>query len=54
LRWRGYGVSADDYDRFIMRRAKAIAIALNVKLMSMTLVQAKQAEEAEEEAPRPV
>jgi hypothetical protein len=42
-----YGVNADDYDRFISRRAKAIALALNVKLMSMTLVQAKDAEQVE-------
>jgi hypothetical protein len=40
-----YGVNADNYDLFIERRAKAIAIALNVKLMSMTLAQAAQAEE---------
>jgi hypothetical protein len=31
-----YGVNTDDYDRFIERRAKAIAMALNVKLMSNT------------------
>lgn len=31
-----YGVNNDDYDRFIERRAKAIAMALNVKLMSNT------------------
>jgi hypothetical protein len=40
-----YGVRTDNYDLFIERRAKAIALALNVKLMSMTLVQAAQAEE---------
>lgn len=39
-----YGVNADDYDSFIQRRAKAIALALNVKLMSMTPVQAAEAE----------
>jgi hypothetical protein len=39
-----YGVHTDDYDRFIARRAKAIALALNVKLMSMTLAQAAAAE----------
>lgn len=31
-----YGVKSDDYDLFIERRAKAIAGALNVKLMSKT------------------
>jgi len=35
-----FGVDRDDYDRFIECRAKAIALALNVKLMSMTLGQA--------------
>lgn len=40
----GYGVLADDYDMFIQRRAKAIALALNVKLLSLT---AKQAAEEE-------
>lgn len=39
-----YGVNADDYDSFIQCRAKAIAVALNVKLMSMTPVQAAEAE----------
>jgi hypothetical protein len=39
-----YGVNADDYDRFIECRAKAIALALNVKLMSMTPAQAVEAE----------
>lgn len=33
-------ITTDDYDRFIEQRAKAIARALNVKLMSMTAVQA--------------
>jgi hypothetical protein len=40
----GYGVNSDDYDAFIRRRAMAIAMALNVKLMSMTPVQAAEAE----------
>ena len=40
----GYGVNADDYAMFIERRSKAIALALNVKLMSMTLAQAAEAE----------
>lgn len=40
-----YGVKTDDYDRFIERRANAIALALNVKLISMTPLQAAQAEE---------
>ena len=40
-----YGVYDDDYDRFIECRSKAIALALNVKLMSITPHQA-----AEEEA----
>jgi hypothetical protein len=49
-----YGVNADDYDLFIVRRAKAIALALNVKLLSMTPNEAAEAEkkgyeEAEEE-----
>jgi hypothetical protein len=39
-----YGVSGDDYDRFIQHRANAIALALNVKLMSMTAAQAVLAE----------
>lgn len=39
-----YGVKADDYDTFVKNRARAIALALNVKLMSMTLVQAAEAE----------
>jgi hypothetical protein len=39
-----YGVNGDDYDRFIKRRANAIALALNVKLMSITPVQAAEAE----------
>lgn len=40
----GYGVNADDYDLFIKRRSKAIALALNVKLLSMTPTQALEAE----------
>ena len=39
-----YRVNDDDYDRFIEHRAKAIALALNVKLMSMTPVQEAEAE----------
>ena len=41
-----YGVNTNDYDLFIARRAKAIALALNVKLMSLTLAQAAEAEKA--------
>lgn len=41
-----YGVKADDYDTFVKNRARAIALALNVKLMSMTLVQAAEVEKA--------
>lgn len=40
-----FGVESDDYGRFIQRRAKSIALGLNVKLMSMTPVQAAEAEE---------
>lgn len=40
----GYGVTTDDYDTFIKHRARAIALALNVKLMSMTPAQAAEAE----------
>lgn len=39
-----YGVNANNYDIFIRRRAKAIALALNVKLMSMTPAQTVEAE----------
>ncbi|MBY0235211.1 MAG: hypothetical protein K2W93_09530, partial [Burkholderiaceae bacterium] len=39
-----YGVHTDDYALFIQRRSKAIALALNVKLMSMTSTQASDAE----------
>ncbi|WP_341918890.1 DUF262 domain-containing protein [Polaromonas sp. YR568] len=41
----GYGVNTDDYTLFIQRRSKAIALALNVKLMSMTPTQALEAEQ---------
>lgn len=41
----GYGVNTDDYDLFIKRRSKAIASALNVKLLSMTPTQALEAEQ---------
>jgi hypothetical protein len=40
-----YGVNTDDYGLFIQRRSKAIALALNVKLMSMTPKQALDAEQ---------
>lgn len=43
-----YGVKSDDYDCFIKHRAKAIALALNVKLMSMTGLQAAEAEKRDE------
>lgn len=42
----GYGVNADSYATFIARRSKAIALALNAKLMSMTPAQAAEAEKA--------
>ncbi|MDA1106937.1 MAG: DUF262 domain-containing protein [Proteobacteria bacterium] len=32
----GYGIRLDDYEKCIQQRANAIALALNVKLMSMT------------------
>lgn len=35
-----FGVRSDDYEQFIERRAKAIALALNVKLLSMTQAEA--------------
>ncbi len=38
-----FGVRSDDYDLFIDRRAKAIASALNVKLLSMTVLEAREA-----------
>ena len=41
------GVNTNDYDCFIKRRSKAIAAALNVKLLSMTHTEATQAENAE-------
>lgn len=40
----GYGVNTDNYTLFIQRRSKAIALALNVKLMSITPTQALEAE----------
>lgn len=40
-----YGVGTDDYAKFIQRRSKAIALALNVKLLSMTPKQALKAEQ---------
>ena len=42
-----YGVSSNDYDGFIRRRSKAIAAALNVKLLSMTPAEAIEAENAD-------
>lgn len=39
-----YGVTSDDYDAFIKHRARAIALALNVKLLSMTAAEATEAE----------
>lgn len=39
-----YGVTSNSYDIFIDRRSKAIALALNVKLMSMTMAEAAEAE----------
>ena len=39
-----YGVKSDDYQTFVSRRAKAIALALNVKLLSMTPEEAIVAE----------
>lgn len=39
-----FGVKSDDYDGFINRRARAIASGLNVKLMSMSPVQAAEEE----------
>jgi hypothetical protein len=39
-----YGVTTDDYDTFVIRRSKAIAAALNVKLLSMSVDQAEQLE----------
>lgn len=40
-----YGVNTNDYERFIDRRSRAIALALNVKLRSMTLTEALAAEQ---------
>lgn len=42
-----YGIKADDYDGFVKRRARAIALGLSVKLMSMTPAQAAEAEKEE-------
>lgn len=36
-----YGISDDDYERFIARRSYAIALALNVKLLSITPAEAR-------------
>lgn len=38
-----YGVRSDNYEQFIDRRANAIALALNVKLLSMTQAEADAA-----------
>jgi hypothetical protein len=38
-----YGIETDDYDEFIAHRSNAIALALNVKLLSMTPAQASAA-----------
>jgi len=43
----GYGVNENDYASFIKRRSLAIALALNVKLMSMTPIQAAEVEQAQ-------
>ncbi len=43
----GYGIETDDYDLFIERRSKAIALSLNVKLLSMTPEQAETEEKAD-------
>jgi hypothetical protein len=43
----GYGVNANDYTTFIRRRSRSIALALNVKLMSMTPEQSAEAEQAQ-------
>jgi hypothetical protein len=40
----GYGINTDNYITFIGRRSKAIALALNVKLLSITPAQAVEAE----------
>jgi hypothetical protein len=42
----GYGIDDNDYGRFIARRSAAIAMALNVKLLSMTPAEAAMAESA--------
>jgi hypothetical protein len=41
-----YGVNTDDYDSFIHRRSNAIALAMNVKLVSMTPIEAAEKEES--------
>lgn len=38
-----YGLSTNDYEVFVKRRASVIATALNVKLLSMTALQAEEA-----------
>jgi hypothetical protein len=40
-----YGVIDDNYDLFIKRRSKAIALALNIKLLSMSPTQVLEAEQ---------
>jgi len=44
-----YGVTTDNYDSFIKSRSRSIAMALNVKLLSMTVAQADQAEDQTEQ-----
>jgi hypothetical protein len=44
---KAYGVTDDNYSTFISRRAKAIASALNVKLLSLTPPEAVAAEKGE-------
>jgi hypothetical protein len=45
-----YGVMADDYEKFIKYRSSAIALALNVKLMSITAEQAAEADKNAEKS----
>jgi hypothetical protein len=45
-----YGIAKDDYDRFIARRSRAIANALNVKLLTMTEADAATQEIDDEES----
>ena len=40
------GVKGDDYETFIRRRARAIAVALNLKLMSITPAEASNVEKS--------